>query len=101
MTGIEIEAQTASQARNIWERRETQRDLQNIKTDIVQPIEDIKNDLEVNLVQQVDNDEIAREQETFKKGVYKKVNELIKKQKETDEKLDKILELLGDGKNGK
>lgn len=75
--GEEIEAQTHSQVRNIRERQRMDQKIDKIDN-IIEPVEKIKTTLDEQLVDQPSIEEIQRDIQ------------------ETNEKLDRILELLSE-----
>lgn len=91
---LEIDAQTSSQARNIWERKELRKKIEDTKSEIAIPVQEINYAIQENIVKQTDLDTISKEQGTIKNGIYKKLNDIIKKQNELEEKINKILKLL-------
>lgn len=89
----EFEAQTQNQVNNIRTREKVNKQLEVISTDITPVVQDIKNVVKTNLEDQANLNDIYQSIQDSNVSM-EQLTVVQQKQKEQDEKLNKIIDLL-------
>lgn len=89
----EFEAQTQNQVNNIRTREKVNKQLEVISTDITPVVQDIKNVVKTNLEDQTNLNDIYQSIQDSNVSM-EQLTVVQQKQKEQDEKLNKIIDLL-------
>lgn len=89
----EFEAQTQNQVNNIRTREKVNKQLEVISTDITPVVQDIKNVVKTNLEDQTNLNDIYQSIQDSNVSM-EQLAVVQQKQKEQDEKLNKIIDLL-------